>query len=354
MKLLMMLDIKKVGVALLVGVSLLGLSQSANAICKGKMINPVKDTNWNNLFPMTLVSGVKLGSGKNNSFLHKMPAVCKCPHQVLPGAGITFHTPDYLGEVVSEPMCVVSLPGAKLTSAYDRNRGSNGGNQSGSDGNAAYKHVHVFAFDLFKMMSFFKKFIGCLDTTEYASTVPGANMTFGVKYLSEIDPMHPNTMWAIAFTPEALLFANPAGLFSCIPDMIASTFGRPVDALFWCGGVNGVMYPFDGYAKNSSGVVIENMDIMQRHLAKGHRSFLYSSTIGPWAQCMTMPLGLVTKSQYRFDPTFPNPVRNGPPILWGENPLKWATGRVINTPNPNNGQDSAYIIWQGRQCCVTK
>lgn len=352
MKFLKTVNIKRFTAVAILALTAMMASNQASAVCKGKMINPLHDINWNNLFPITLVSGVKIGGGRSAT-LHRMPAMCKCPHQNFPGAGITFHSPDYLAEVVSEPMCIVSLPGVKLTDSYDRNRGSNGGKQQGN-GNATYKHVHMFQFDVFKMLGFFKNFIGCLDTTDDLNLASVGDVTFGVKYLSEVDPMHSKTMWAIAFAPETLVFANPAGLFSCIPDMMSSTFWEPMDSMFWCGGVNGVMYPFDGYAKNTSGAVIENMDILQRHLAKGHRSFIYSSSIGPWAQCMTMPLGLITKSQYRFDPTFPNPIRNGKPIMYGMNPMKWALGKVVNTVDPRNGQDSAYVVWRGRQCCVTK
>lgn len=332
---------------------LLAAPMQSQAICKGKMINPVSDINWGNLFRFTILSGIKIGPGRE-TMLHREPAVLKCPHQAYPGVGVTFHSPDWLGEVTAEPMCVLSLPGAKLSDAFDRNRGTRSVSKTVSkEAKSPYAHIHMFGFDVMSLLEFFKTFSGCLDTVEDAQSL--GNLVFAVKWISEIDITHSNPLWSIAFSPEAIVFSNPVALLACIPDTISSTFfNEPLDSFFWCQGQSGTVYPFGGHAKANVGTSLTNISLLQKHLAHGHRMFLYPSTIGPWAQCMTFPLGVITKSQYVFDPTFPVARRNGSKIYYGNMAEEWTLGRPYNTPTPNNGEDSAYIIWRARQCSIGK
>ena len=43
--------------------------------------------------------------------------------------------------------------------------------------------------------------------------------------------------------PEAAIFGNPIAQASCAADSIAATAGFSIDALFWCAGCQGSMYP---------------------------------------------------------------------------------------------------------------
>lgn len=382
-------------------VIVMGYSPLSLAICKGKMINPITDINWNYIYPFKLLSGVKVGPGRN-VLLHREPAVLKCPHQVYPGVGVTFFSPDFLGEVTQDPMCILSLPKVKLTKYFDRNHGDSENNEDGTS--ASYSHVHLFEFDVMKLLKFFKTFVGCLDTTTEITQSPGG-IAFGVKWLSEVDPTHANTMWNIAFAPETVLFTTPIALMTCIPDTLSATFlDQPLTPLFWCQGQDGSLYPFDGHSSGNNGQTLNNMSIMQKNLAKGSRMFILPSTIGPWAQCMTIPLGVITKSQYYFDPTFPRARRSGKKIYFGNLAEEWSLGRPYNFPTfgvgsasqtpsssgssttststtnttqtngsagtssttsttttgggeksvPGNGGDSAYVIWRARQCSIGK
>ena len=48
---------------------------------------------------------------------------------------------------------------------------------------------------------------------------------------------------AFFLNPEAAIFGNPIAQASCATDSIAATAGFPIDALFWCAGCQGSMYP---------------------------------------------------------------------------------------------------------------
>src|SRR5690606_3368632 len=52
-------------------------SAAAAGACKGSIFNPITDTNWNNMFPIT-VGGISAGGGSNPPLMH-MPALCMCP-----------------------------------------------------------------------------------------------------------------------------------------------------------------------------------------------------------------------------------------------------------------------------------
>ena len=335
---------------------------NAYAVCEGKMVNPITDVNWNYMIPVT-VAGVKAGDGKN-VLLHREPASLKCPHQAFPGVGMTFFSPDLLIEVVSEPMCSVSLPKAKFSKMFDQNRGDNeqdsgdgGAGDGGDGGDQAYKHVHSFNFAILSSLELFSTLAGCLDATAAVGDVTNgmAGGLFGVKYLSEFDPTHANPLWSVVFAPETIIFAIPPVQLTCIPDTISASFGgQPLTPLFWCQGQRGVVYPFGGWASSGAGVTMDNIDVAEKELARGSRTLIYPSTIGPWAQCMTIPLGIITKSQYSFDPTFPVKRTSGKKIMYGELVENWSLGRPANTPDPRNGSDSAYVVWRARQCSVGK
>lgn len=52
--------------------------------------------------------------------------------------------------------------------------------------------------------------------------------------------------------PEAVIFANPIAQGACAADAVASAAKTSVDALFWCAGSQGSMYPFNGWVSNES------------------------------------------------------------------------------------------------------
>lgn len=64
-----------------------------------------------------------------------------------------------------------------------------------------------------------------------------------IAYMSELDPFAQSDELSLFAFPETLLFANPAAILACAADAIAATAGSPIDALFWCAGSWGQLYP---------------------------------------------------------------------------------------------------------------
>ena len=86
----------------------LTLSGAANAVvpavCTGQFFNPMSDTDWNTIFPIT-IAGAEISNGVNQvaPLMRAMPPVCVCPTIFgFPffGIGITYWQPLFISEDV--------------------------------------------------------------------------------------------------------------------------------------------------------------------------------------------------------------------------------------------------------------
>lgn len=309
-------------------------SMSVNAVCPPqKMFNPVSDMNWNNMFPIT-IAGVKVGSNMNPPAMYE-PPVCLCPGRLFgtptPGVGITYWEPLFIAEIAQDAGCMSTIGGVSMLSSYGL---LSAGYESHREFNRL--QVHWYEYPVFAIIEMFSD-MGCFSSSGFA-----------LGYMTELDSAHQNDLWAARLSPEIALFANQVAVLSCIPDAIASSLYFPIDPLYWCAGATGTVMPFSGSTISFTSSQKGNLNVLYRFMAKMHRIMMLNNTIGPQALCFSSPAPIWIKSQYRIDPITPIPINRDTMVI-GQSEMRWGLAPPANYATR---EDSAFLIWVGKQCCA--
>lgn len=318
------------------------LAAATTPVCHGKLFNPISDTNWNDFFPLTIM-GMQMGPNGNPPEMY-VPPICVCPGAFgipSPGIGISYWQPTYIAEVERNAGCAASLGGGvSLFSGYSLENseqaytGSDGGTSESSQ--STRMQIHWYKYPMFSFFSAFND-LGCRSSGGFA-----------LAYATEIDPTWQNDLWAGLYSPEAGLFANLPANTACIADAIAANVAYPIDALFWCAGSWGNVYPFSGNSNESqTPFQVDNLELA-KFIARLAREGLAWQTIGPSTICGAHVNPIWIKSQYRVDEVYPV-ITRGSPLVVGALPFKQVPGLITNTPVNTSMVD---LIWQGRECCV--
>lgn len=293
-----------------------------------------------NVFPIRM-GGYKLinlsGVDDYNSAGGNPICICKIP--VVPyyrvGITISMWEAAHLIETVKHPWCSPTV-GTQLSVAM--NQQAVGTESRGETDNSqhAAAQVHVIVYPVWFIVGLF------VDSVCF-QYVKG----FDYLYLTEVDPLWQNDMWATLLGPEATLVANPVAQMACAIDSAAATLVRPLDPLFWCMGAWGSTYPMSENI-TSAGYVQANAGLAARMVAKLHREFLFWGTIGPptvsgWCQRYPMPMWM--KMQYNLLMLHPIPdklrkVIGYPGVLWTS----------LKNP-PYIGDDFVFMLYNKRDCC---
>jgi conjugal transfer pilus assembly protein TraU len=231
---------------------------------------------------------------------------------------------------------MVSMGGLKLGNSI-HHYGIHGARGEARAQNSFY-HVHWYVYPVIYWLELLVDFV-CLE-----------QQSFDVAYLTEFDPLWDDDELSFILNPEAVVFANPLAQAACAADCAAASSGFPLDALFWCGGCQGSLYPFTGNnAAHNSGVQ-SSLLMVQRMMAKLHRELLLWGTIGKEGLCQKYPMPTIKKSQYKTQMTYPRPTTRGPMACnpLGRTEVFWGAGREF----PYKGEDFGYLIWRKRNCCV--
>ena len=311
------------------------------AICTGKFFNPITDTDWNNLFPIT-IAGMPITNGSNSSppLMRLMPPICVCPSILgipMVGIGVTWWQPQYISEIERRPGCLSSLGGIQVLPGYSMLHSEQtvaDNNHAGESSNRM--QVHWYEYPVMTMLQMLQS-IMCHNPTG-----------FNLAYVTEVDPLWQDDIWSSIFTPESSLFANPISVAACAVDAVASMFDYPLDAMFWCAGTWGAVYPLAGNSGHTGDPFTMNNQIQAKFLARSARMGLAWQTIGPTAKCFSHPNPIWVKSQYRYNQVAPIP-RRGRAVVTGSN------GKLFQFPpvtNPPTMEHTVNLIWQGQQCCL--
>ncbi len=307
--------------------------------CTGQMYNPITDTNWLNFYPITIL-GISLGPNSNPPTMYQ-PPVCLCPSRLfgitLPGVGVSFWQPLYVAEVERSPGCMSTLGGMNLLSGYDMQSAEQSASAGDSTERQTRMQMHWYEYPVFALLNMFKE-MACLNSSGFA-----------LGYMTEIDPTWHNDLWGAVLSPEAALFTSPVAQMACSVDAIASTVAYPIDALFWCAGTAGPILPYTGTSQHLNSNQQSNMQILSKFIGKAHRQMMLFATIGPGATCFSHPMPLIMKTQYRINPIAPVRQSVGKPIYIGQSEYRWGLAPPANFATR---ESSAYLIWQGQQCCV--
>lgn len=312
-----------------------------SASCTGSFYNPITDTDWNNIFPIT-IAGMQISGGSNSNppLMQAMPAICECPTIFgIPfiGIGVTFWQPMYISEIEHRPGCLSSLGGVSIMPGYSMLASEQQVSDNTNQGTAANRmQVHWYEYPVFGMLQLMES-IQCKNTNG-----------FNLAYLTEIDPSWQDDIWGAVFSPESALFANPIATAACAVDAVASAVDYPLDSLFWCAGAWGAVYPLSGNSSHSGDAFTMNNLIQAKFLARSHRMGLQWQTIGPTAICSAVPNPIWVKSQYRYNQVAPIN-RRGRAVVTGSNGKLFQYPPITNLPTQEN---TVNLIWQGQQCCL--
>lgn len=306
-------------------------------LCQGRFLNPITDINWTLVFPIT-IAGVQLsfgGSSPESPETYTSP-LCLCPSHVLgvpvPGIEVTFHEPLYVEELVKHPGCFSSLGGLQLLDGYAQEQTD----LKQTANSSSRWQVHWYEYPVFALLHIFQNFV-CLSGGGYA-----------LAYATELDPTWQNDAWGAIFSPETAIFANKLAQASCAIDAVAATAKHPLDAMFWCAGSWGSVYPLTGNANASVGRIQSAELEGAKLIARLSRLGLLWDTVGSWAMCSPVPMPIWIKSEFTVDPVYPV-TTDGEGIAIGAAPALTLYQPVESYPRFENINQ---VIFQEQQCCI--
>ncbi|WP_300002361.1 conjugal transfer pilus assembly protein TraU [uncultured Cedecea sp.] len=307
---------------------------AADPACEGRFVNPITDVCWRCIFPLSLGS-VQVGKGDLPDTANPGSPLQFCPAPpplfIRPGLAIGYWEPMAMTDVTRSPGCMVNLGG------FNVNLGKTGmgtAKKDAKDVNGAFYHVHWYKYPLTYWLNIITS-VGCLE---------GGDMD--IAYLSEIDPTWTDSSLTTLLNPEAILFANPIAQGACAADAIASAVHMPLDALFWCAGSQGSMYPFNGWVSNESSPLQSSLLVSERMAFKLHRQGMIMESIGKDnAVCYEYPSPIIPKERWRYQMVNMHPDSSQCHPM-GRSVMAWETGR---NP-PNTRKNYGYLMWRKRNC----
>jgi len=172
--------------------------------------------------------------------------------------------------------------------------------------------------------------------------------TFDISYLGELDPTWDDDLFDFILNPESILFGNVLAQLVCAADAIVTTAGGlPIDALFWCAGSQGSMYPNTGNTVHTFSEVSNGVLASERINFKLHRVGAIPETRGVWPlMCYQYYDPILPKSRYRYQYTG---VISEPYMchVYGASTNFWDAGKN----NPATGENIGLLHWRKRNCC---
>lgn len=302
----------------------------AYAKCTGSMVNPISDVCWECLYPIT-IGASEIFKGDLPDTNNPSSPICFCG-KPIPRMGVAagFWEPVRLADVSKQPFCFPTLGGMEIDLGFYIGRG---GSPRSSDSGNGFWHLHWYNYPIITWLELVMDFL-CLE-----------NGGFDLAYMTELDPLWSEDGLAFIINPEALLFANPIAQAACAADCIKSSLGLPSDAMFWCGGCQGSIYPLDGHIQAHVGSIQSSLLAVERFTFKLHRQLMAYGTSGEKALCSKYVMPILKKSQYRSQLVVPVP---SDCYQYGRTTTIYESGKEI----PVSGEDFGYLIWRKRNCCV--
>jgi conjugal transfer pilus assembly protein TraU len=225
-------------------------------------------------------------------------------------------------------------PGLSIGNGYVKARKLS----AGIGEHTANYQVHYYVFPLFYLLELLNDFL-CFEQA-----------SFDVAYMSEVDATWQDDSIAAVVYPETAVFAFPLAQVACVADCIAATAHLPLDALFWCSGCNGSMYPMVGNIGESVTTEQSMRLAAERMIYKMHRTGLAWGTMGSEGLCQKYLMPILKKQQYRLQMINPTPMvtGSGSCSAIGSSTALPSAGKTF----PVTGEDVGYLVWRKRNCCV--
>lgn len=301
----------------------------------------ITDVCWDCIFPIR-VAGFDISGSANSAPSNASKGwVCSCEGDgKIPRIGVplSMWEPARLVEFQRVPGCMGALNGMTMDGAFDRVFQGVHSTGETDTGDSSFTHYHWYAFPLMIMLDMFVN-RDC-SSDGYSD--------FDVMYFSELDPTWHNEELAFFTHMESAAVTSVAASAACVADAAASTAGKPIQALFWCAGAWGNLYPIAGVDAAHNGVLDFTSLYKSRVLAALHRRGLAWRTMGSDAMCRGKIDVILPKTQYKFTLFHPIPETKSSHVM-GESTIRWGINRTI----PSVGEDPTYMVWRWNECCNT-
>lgn len=309
------------------------IENEASALgCDPSPFNPVTDVAWGCIFPIRIGGVAQIGGndasdsdGEGNNPL----CVCSRSGQTGIGLRVTLWDPAAIIDTVVDPWCMnfigVNLAGenqANLAGKHD---------QSGLTAKL-FQQSHYYIYPAWKILDMFTD-VNCMQESE-----------FDIALMTELLPTWQNDLMAILTNPEAVLFANPVATLSCIADSQASTFGSPLNALFYCMGGWGQSYPLAGTI-TARDAAIGSAGLAARTIFLMGRSGMLKDTQPDGCSYRYAPIW--TKSHYKFQML--KPTRESVCHNIGQPGALWASYKKSAAQSDN----FSWMVFRKVTCCVS-
>lgn len=309
----------------------------AIAKCNAKFLNPITEVCWDCIFPIS-IGGLSLFNNRPDTTNPTFP-LCLCWEGLLPriGLAIGLWEPARLVDVANEPGCFVNV-GLDFDFGLLATGSSTATSANGAETGSSWQ-AHYYYYPLISWLGTVVDGL-CLETT-----------IFDVAYISEIDPLWNDVELGNLLNPEAILFANPIAQSACAAECVATSSGNlSMNALFWCNGCQGSLYPIAGEVNASYGGVMSSQSVAARLTARMHRLLLARKTASSSASCSPEIAPIMPKSQYRMQMTRPRATING---RYACAPMGSSTQFVDQFREiPFTGESFGWLMWRKRNCCA--
>ncbi len=311
---------------------------TVQAQCVSSFLNPISGLNWRCAFPMNLGGLIAFGQEADNPDAYTKVGfpICTCLRQggsTLIGVNVAFWEPARLIETVKDPYCFPSL-GVGLPNPKP---GSLGGEANERRTNN-FVQAHYYVFPVWAMLKMFVD-VPCLA----GNKVDGSGQDLDLAMITEVLPTWNNDLMAFLINPEALLFANPASVLSCMADAAAATKGMPLNELFWCMGGWPTVYPVAGSVPSTTQLVGNTTAAGRLLYQAGRAGLLLDHGIDSCGAIRTL---IWRKRNYRFH--FAQPVKGGQCLSFGTPPALWEHFKN----KPVDGDNFSFVLFRRVQCCV--
>ncbi len=314
---------------------LITITLNVKAVCQSTTINPITDVQWSAMFPMKIGGVVTMGnSTEQNTHTSDANTVCHCNvggAQKI-GINVEFWEPARIQDTVSEPWCMMPL-GSKMESGTGGQLSGSYRTQNGIG--KIFQQAHDYIFPAFAILDLYTD-LPCLDYDE--EDIFKLSMVTE-PYLPWNDDVYSNTV-----NPEAILFANPVAQLACAADATAAVFDSPINALYWCAGGWGSVYPLAGSATAT--------DYVEGNALLAARMVYLTGRLGILEEfdqsgCYRHYTAFWNKNRYKFQ--LAKPVRAATPLYIGKPGVLWTSGKhpLINSDN------FMWIMFRKVTCCVS-
>jgi len=322
----------------------LTFSNIAGAVCEGKWANPVTDFCWSCMLPLKM-SGVSILTmeQEDNTSGDGLSALCFCnnPKTLIPTIGMTvsFWEPIRMVDVTTKPFCMVGMGGMEVPMPFG-GKGAGAQFQSDDATKSSTYDVHWYVNPILWVLETILD-NNCLDKTP-----------FDIAYLTEIDPLWKDDELTSIINPDIYLFGNLIAQAACAIDCVTATAGFGNNAMIWCAGCQGSMYPLTGNVSAHIGGVQASVLLTERMTAKLHREGILWSGHGSEGLCGYYPEIQMDKTNYKYHMLYPIPAddtsKNGKCCQpFGRTTTIMEMGKEF----PYKGEDFTYQIIRKRDCC---